>query len=128
MGHTARDEGMVARLRQVALPRLGLGDVMESRFVELHFLADPSRVAFRFEGLPDVRVPDEDAKEMRRKLVENFSDAPRDLPAPPGYTPWISMGNTGWALDGAVRMWFSSRARKNGRRLNTAMWRASKLQ
>lgn len=26
--------------------------------------------------------------------------APSDPPSPPGYTPWISMGNSGWALDG----------------------------
>lgn len=26
--------------------------------------------------------------------------APRDLPAPPGYTHWISMGNSGWAFEG----------------------------
>ena len=50
-------------------------EAIEARFTELHFLAEPNRVGFRFEGVPfDIRVPDEDAKAMRRKLIENFTD------------------------------------------------------
>lgn len=50
-------------------------EAVEARFTELHFLAEPNRVGFRFEGVPfDIRVPDEDAKAMRRKLIVNFTD------------------------------------------------------
>jgi len=34
------------------------------------------------------------------ETVGSMTADSRDQPAPPGYTPWISMGNTGWALDG----------------------------
>ena len=70
-----------------------------------------SKVQFRgtVRGLANRRhalMSEAAVRESGGRVLQLDSDAadqrpaPSDPPSPPGYTPWISMGNSGWALDG----------------------------
>lgn len=49
-------------------------ELVDSRFVDIAYMADPNRTVFRFEGLPDVALLDADAQKMTRHyLAKSFT-------------------------------------------------------
>jgi hypothetical protein len=69
---SAQAIAMVRRLLQEAAVALAAHvgrEAVDTRFVSAFYLSDPDRVGLRFEGLPDVQVPDADAHALAKVLL-----------------------------------------------------------
>lgn len=118
MGHAARrPSDAEVEQTQADLQRLAFGQQHSSDLNALHavltsllnaepaldlevFPVDPTTGEHKLEGEGGLEMAARLLTLARQRGAFDQRPAPSDPPSPPGYTPWISMGNSGWALDG----------------------------
>lgn len=95
MGHTASKPSDLDALHAILTGLLNAEPPLDLEV----FPVDPATGEHSLEGEGGLEMAARLLTLARQRGAFDRRPAPTDPPSPPGYTPWISMGNSGWALD-----------------------------